>query len=163
MISDNIMVLEEEEPADEGCGDQCTTILWVKIAFVFVCFLEGMIAGLIPTWSEGCRTNPKILGVANAFAAGVFMAIALVHVMPEEIEEWANYVGTEEVFPLPEVLCFAGYTIILILDKVLFDTHALFDDHGDEHAHDPADAKFEQNVRESMARANSVPGGSSAE
>ena len=94
---------------------------------------------MIPTWSEGCRTNPKILGIANAFAAGVFMAIALMHVLPEEIEGWAEYIGTEEVFPLPEVLAFAGYTLILILDKVLFDTHALFDA-DDEHGHgDPAD------------------------
>ena len=141
----------EDEPED-GCGDNCTLVFWIKVAFIFVCFAEGMISGLIPTWSEGCRTNPKILGVANAFAAGVFMAIALMHVLPEEIEGWNDYSGPGDVFPLPEVLAFAGYTLILILDKVLFDTHALFDDHGDGHAHDPADKKFEQNVRSSYAQ-----------
>jgi hypothetical protein len=33
---------------------------------------------------------------------------------------------------LPYVLAFAGYTLILLFDKVIFDTHKLF---GSEHAH----------------------------
>ena len=73
------------------------------------------------------------------------MAIALIHVLPEEIEGWAAYCGNpEKLFPLPECLAFAGYTLILILDKVMFDTHALFDDHDNEHGHvnDPADKKL---------------------
>jgi len=85
------------------------------------------------------------------------MAIALIHVLPEEIEAWAEYSGMGgEAFPLPEVLCFAGYTIILVLDKVLFDTHALFD-HDDDHPVDPADAMLQKNVRASMARIQSMP------
>ena len=156
-LLDHNLVLVEEDSEDEGCGDNCTAVFWVKTSFVVICFAEGMIAGLIPTWSSSCRTNPKILGVANAFAAGVFLAIALMHVLPEEIEEWGNYTaehfGDVDVFPLPEVLAFAGFTLILILDKVLFDTHALFDAHGEGHAHDPAAAKFEQNVRASFQKA----------
>ena len=71
------------------------------------------------------------------------MAIALIHVLPEEIEAWGEYNdGAEGLFPLPEVLTFAGYTLILILDKVLFDTHALFDNDDHDHA-DPADKKLQ--------------------
>lgn len=72
------------------------------------------------------------------------MAIALIHILPEEIEGWGEYNDDAEgLFPLPEVLMFAGYTIILILDKVLFDTHSLFDHDDDEHGHvDPADKKL---------------------
>ena len=117
-----------------------------------------MIGGLFPIYSSSCRENPKILGVGNAFAAGIFMAIGLMHVIPEEIEAWAAFCGEpEKLFPLPELLAFAGYTIILILDKVLFDTHALFDDHDDGHGHaDPADRKFQKNVRASAAQLDSV-------
>ena len=58
---------------------------------------------------------------------------------------------------MPELLAFAGYTIILILDKVLFDTHALFDDLGDGHGHaDPADRKFQKNVRASSEALDAV-------
>ena len=61
----------------------------------------------------------------------------------------------EKIFPLPELLIFCGYTIILLIDKVLFDTHALFE-HGDEHGHDhadPAHNKLENNLRASMIKA----------
>jgi zinc transporter ZupT len=156
LISDDIIVYAEDEPA-QSCEPNCTAVTWIKISFIFICFAEGIISGMIPTWSKSCRSNPKILGIANAFAAGVFMAIALVHVLPEEIEGWATYIGGEKVFPLPEVLAFAGYTLILILDKVLFDSHALFDDPGHNHAHDPADAKFEQAVRESFSKQRDLP------
>ena len=131
-----------DEPATD-CGDDCTTIFWLKIAGIVVFFVQGVIAGMYPTWSESCRSNPKILGVANSFACGVFIAIALVHILPEEIEGWAGYCGDpEELFPLPELLAFVGYTLILVLDKVMFDSHALFDEHDDGHLHDPADRKL---------------------
>lgn len=57
------------------------------------------------------------------------------------------------MFPLPYFLVFCGYTFILIIDKVLFDTHALFDhDHENEdEPADPAERKFEQSVKRSMA------------
>lgn len=96
---------------------------------------------MIPTWSSNCRESPKILGIANSFAGGVFLAIALMHIMPEMIETWSEELnpGAEKLFPLPELLVFVGYTIILVIDKVLFDTHALFDnDHGHVHS-DPAE------------------------
>ena len=111
---------------------------------------------MIPTWWSECRESPKILGIANSFAGGVFLAIALMHITPEMIESWTEMQeekGREKIFPLPEALIFSGYTIILIIDKVLFDTHALFE-HGDEHSHaDPAHNKLETNLRSSMIKA----------
>ena len=122
-----------------------TLVLWTKIGFIVIAFLEGAITGMIPTWSSNCRESPKILGVANAFAGGVFLAIAFMHIIPEEIEGWVDYNADKgndgEVFPLPEALVFMGYLLILLLDKVLFDTHALFE--GDENGHsDPAERKL---------------------
>ena len=149
---------EPPVPVSEGddgeCTANCTLIFWIKIIFIVVCFCQGFFTGSIPTWSTTCRTNPKVLGVANAFAAGVFLAIALNHVLPEEIEAWGEYVGAEEVFPLPELLCFLGYTLILILDKVLFDSSALFDSGHD--GRDPAVTKLSQKVAEAAERAQNL-------
>ena len=115
-----------------------TLLLWTKIGFIIVGFLEAFICGMFPTWSTRCRENPSAMGIANAFAGGVFLGIALMHITPEEIENWDELRGPKDkIFPLPEFLLLAGYTIILIVDKVLFDTHALFEAAGD-HAHDPA-------------------------
>ena len=103
-------------------------VFWVKIGFTVWIFLEALFAGLFPTFSKSCRESPKILGVANSFAAGVFLSIAFIHILPEEVENWANYNGNpERLFPLPYVLMFCGYLLILIIDKVMFDTHSLFD------------------------------------
>ena len=50
---------------------------------------------------------------------------------------------------------FAGYTLILLIDKVLFDTHSLFDhDHENENpedSSDPAAKKLQDGIRKSFA------------
>lgn len=153
----------EHEPLIVGANDtkddsRNSTLFWMKLGFIAVSFTECAVAGMLPTWSESCRKSPKILGIANAFAGGVFLAIAFMHITPEMIETWATIQGNpDKLFPLPELLIFCGYTFILIIDKVLFDSHALFDDeHGEEghgHTKDPAEQKFEQNLKASMARA----------
>jgi zinc transporter ZupT len=144
-------------------------LFWTKIGFVFFSFFEAFLTGLIPTWSKSCRESPKVLGIANSFAAGVFMGIAFVHILPEMTTEWNEHVNPDplaeqkKVFPVPNILVVAGYTFILIIDKVLFDTHSLFahdDEHGDGHGHgeseddhgiDPAEKKFRDNLRASYA------------
>ena len=113
--------------------------------FILFCFAEAFVAGLVPTWSSSCRESPKILGIANSFAAGVFLAIAFMHILPEQSEIWTDHTIAEKgenakIFPLAELITFLGYTFILILDKVLFDTHALFekDEVGEGATNDPA-------------------------
>lgn len=141
--------------ASSDTGVNESAVFWTKIGFIVLAFTEAAVAGMIPTWSPTCRESPKILGIANSFAGGVFLAIALMHITPEMIETWNEMnEGKEKIFPLPEALIFGGYTFILIIDKVLFDTHALFDhDHeGAEHS-DPAEMKLETNLKASMVRA----------
>ena len=151
--------IEHQVYASSADDSEKTKVFWTKIGFIIAAFLEALITGFIPTWSSSCRESPKILGIANSFAGGVFLAIAFMHITPEMIEIWEGLpenVAREKVFPLPEALIFAGYTFILIIDKVLFDTHALFDhDHEDgDHSNDPATMKLEVNMRASMVRAN---------
>ena len=130
-----------------------TLLLWTKIGFIIVGFLEAFICGMFPTWSTRCRTNPSAMGIANAFAGGVFLGIAIMHITPEEIAAWDEMRGPKDkIFPLPEFLLLSGYTLILVVDKVLFDTHGMFDGDGPGHA-DPAQAKLEKNLESSMSKA----------
>ena len=89
----------------------------------------------------------NMLGIVNSFAGGVFIAVALTHIMPEAAEGWAEYNedhdhehgslrhgDEDDIFPLPFVLVFVGYFLLLLIDKVLFDTHSLMD-HGHDHGH----------------------------
>lgn len=107
----------------------------IKVAFMIIAFLEAAILGVIPLKSARFRESPMILGIANAFSGGVFLAIAFMHIMPEQTHTWEcmQYVkskcGEDTSFAsrlnIPFFLLVAGYTLILIIDKVLFDTHAI--------------------------------------
>jgi zinc transporter ZupT len=134
----------------DSADSESTKLLWTKIVFIIVAFAEALVCGLIPTFSKNCRESPKILGIANAFAGGVFIAIAFMHILPEQIHAWDDYMMEKksegDPFPLPEMLTFIGYTLILMIDKVLFDSSALFADK------DPAVAKLQENVKASMVK-----------
>ena len=130
---------------------------------MFIAFFEAFLMGLLPVKVKRCRNSLTVLGIANAFAGGVFIAIALLHIMPEQVESWRQLQCMKEdedsgemvvaadcePYPLPFLLIVAGYTIILILDKVIFDTHSLF--HDDGHEHDGKDI-----LRKSITRASLV-------
>ena len=58
-----------------------TTI--AKLVFIAIILLIAMGAGLAPMKIKGCKSNQKILGIANSFSGGVFLAIAFVHILPE--------------------------------------------------------------------------------
>lgn len=58
-------------------------VFWTKIGFCVIAFVEAYIAGIYPTYSKTCRESPKAMGIANSFAAGVFLAIAFLHILPE--------------------------------------------------------------------------------
>jgi zinc transporter ZupT len=51
--------------------------------FIFASFIEALAFGMIPVKVKSFRESPRILGIANAFSGGVFLAIALTHIMPE--------------------------------------------------------------------------------
>lgn len=58
-----------------------------------------------------------------------------------------------EIFPLPYFLVFCGYTLILIIDKVMFDTTALFTkpaDGEDGQFADPVENNLKRSIRASM-------------
>ena len=156
------MFEEETVPLELNSDkDEDKAIFWTQLVFIFVSFFEAFIAGLVPTWSSSCRENPKVLGIANSFAAGVFLAIAFCHIIPEVVGDWDEHqAGKAKIFPLPEVLVFLGYTIILIVDKVLFDTHALWEDaavgHAHDDHHDPADKRLEKNLKASMSKSQQL-------
>ena len=175
---------------------QSTGLILGKVGFIVVIFMIALGGGLIPLKCKSFQESPTIIGVANAFSGGVFLAIALVHVLPDVTGSYQEYMeehyppspenhgGGEEpsYFPLPYVLMFVGYGLILMIDKVMFDSHGILKhDHKSSHAHahveivednvnskglhprsskiqsddyeaDPATSKLMNNMRKSMAK-----------
>ena len=136
----------------------------MKLIFIVITWFEAFLMGLLPVVNKRFTDSPKCLGLANSFSGGIFIAIALMHIMPEQAAAWTTYMATKEKkpaepatlneggglplivlhggdgdeggFPLPFLLMLSGYTLILLVDKVLFDTHATFGHaHGEDHVH----------------------------
>ena len=59
------------------------SVFAIKIGFIIIAFLEAALLGVIPIKSSSFRESPMVLGIANAFSGGVFLAIAFLHIMPE--------------------------------------------------------------------------------
>lgn len=132
MTSSHPNLLEEEDPSDNK------TLMIIKIIFIFVVFAIAVVFGILPAKVNACK-SVKFLGLANAFSGGLFLAIALIHILPEAAEDfdgwWAERYPEKKVVPVPFILVFCGYTFILLVDKVMFDSHALLGDHGHGYGH----------------------------
>jgi len=117
------------------------TYLWVKIGFIAVSLILAILSAYIPFKIGTFKNSRAILGVANCFAGGIFMSIAFIHLLPEVSENYKDWVNEgkpeeEEVIPLPFILLFSGYTLILFIDKVMFDSHGYFHEHEHGEGHD---------------------------
>lgn len=138
-----------------GAIDEATSLLIWKISFIFVIFGIALGFGVLPAKVPSCGRNPKFMSMANSFSGGLFLAISLIHILPDVTKEYEEYLhpdpptvvtytksgrpklthGGEFELPLPFMLVFCGYTFILLVDKVMFDSHALFGGHDHGHGH----------------------------
>lgn len=73
------------------------------------------------------------MGIANAFSGGLFLGIGLFHVLPES----AEMLEQMSEMPVAYFCAFLSYALILFVEKVAFNSHALL--HG--HDHDDKNSK----------------------
>lgn len=111
---------------------------------------------LLLIYRKKCRRNTQITGLANSFSCGIFLGIAVFHLLPEAAEKFESYfkeqkiVGIVVKLPLAPMIAFFAYSLILFIEKIAFDSHALIShDHSDDNekelesknAHDFSDDK----------------------
>ena len=138
------------------------------VKFVFIVFIAILAfgAGILPNIIPWCKKSTDILGIANAFSGGVFLAIAFLHILPEAASNYSDYMDKkpkeyqwlrhsneeddDNYFPLPFALAFVGYAFILLIDKVIFDTHSLIGEHQHGELQDPAQNQFIGNIKSSF-------------
>ena len=90
-------------------------------------------------FSSACRNSTKFLGLANAFSGGIFIGIGLFHLLPEGSEKFEG-VSILGEYPCAYFMAFGSYSLILFIEKVAFNSHALIihdheHGHGHEHHH----------------------------
>ena len=98
---------------------------------IFAMFAVCMF-GIIPRVWERCLKSENMLSMLNCFSSGLFLGMALVHMMPETVEiynGWAEHEEIERPFPLPYVGFFLGYVLILAVDRVIAKSYHLPEGH----------------------------------
>ena len=105
----------------------------LKLALLFAISAAGAAGGSLPLWRGGATGNPRILGWGNSFAAGVFLAAGLVHMLPDADRIWRE-LGFE--FPMAFALSAMALTGMLLIE------HVLLPDHVHEELHVPSDERF---------------------
>lgn len=81
-------------------------------------FIITIVFGIIPLKVPTFRSNPKLLSYSNCFAGGLFLAIGVIHILPEAAESLDN--GSD--FNIAFLLCIVSFSFILLIDKVIFNS-----------------------------------------
>lgn len=68
---------------DEVTEENELELTVAKLGGAGVIFAINLIVGLIPLKVKSCRENVVITGIANSFAAGVFIALGIGQLLPE--------------------------------------------------------------------------------
>ena len=87
------------------------------IVFILICFL-----GIVPKASKSCSKQKNLLSLLNCFSAGIFLAMALLHLLPEGVvlyKGWVETEGIQDPFPLPYMLFLVGFLLVLFVDRVI--------------------------------------------
>lgn len=135
-----------------------SSVTLIQSLFMVVIFAMTFVSGLVPIFVPWLKKHPILMNLANSFSGGLFLALAITHLLPETNEKYEEWKGEEEEheeheegeeehghdhgFNLAFALVLVGYVMILLIDKVLFDTHQL---HGHSHGHG-ADARSKKST-----------------
>lgn len=117
-----------------------------RITGIFILFFITFLIGLIPfallRIFEKKENIKKWIGILNCFAGGVFLATAILHLLPESRELLTESISFE--YPVTEAIAGCGFLLTLTLEHLVsyygfgnFHMH----DHGHDNKIEPNDAK----------------------
>jgi len=121
-------------------------IVGYKILFAFILFFVAFAGGLAPIILSSFSISGRIISVGNAFAGGVLLAAAVVHLLPDAVDaltdlgtsiESGLQRGSTDVFPIANVIAIVAFLLLMLLDSWL--TALLGKSHGHGHGHGDVD------------------------
>ena len=116
-----------------------------------------MLSWAIPLRSKNLTNNSKLLGLANAFAGGIFLMLAFGHMLPHSVTVFDS-IGQDRNIAFKFTL--VGYLLVFFIEKIAFDSHALLHEATDDpetnshsHAHHGAHTNIKQVTNEQCEKA----------
>ena len=96
-----------------------------------------VIFGLLPLRCKSIARHKLMIAMANSFSSGLFLAVGLLHILPEAQASFKDRFpsGTNKEFPWTFMICIIVYELVLYLEKVSINAHELLD-HDHEHGPD---------------------------
>jgi zinc transporter 1/2/3 len=108
-------------------------MLGIKLALLLVILAAGAAGAALPLLRRKAVQSDRILGWGNSFAAGVFLAAGLVHMLPDADEIWT---GLGWDYPMAFLLAGFAFAFMLLVEHVLLPEQA----HQEVHA--PSGERF---------------------
>jgi zinc transporter ZupT len=98
-----------------------------------------MMSWAIPLRNKNLTKNSKLLGLANAFAGGIFLMLAFGHMLPHSVGVLES-IGKDRNIAFKFTL--VGYLLVFFIEKIAFNSHAMMHDaeagEGAPHLHHPS-------------------------
>ena len=84
-----------------------------------------MLSWAIPLRNKNLTKNSKLLGLANAFAGGIFLMLAFGHMLPHSVGVLES-IGKDKNIAFKFTL--VGYLLVFFIEKIAFNSHAMMHD-----------------------------------
>jgi solute carrier family 39 (zinc transporter), member 1/2/3 len=108
--------ISHDEPLDQHADADDSNSLQLRVAAIFVIFVASLVGVLPPLLSTKFGSPSVYVGSAlRAFAGGVILALSLVHIVPESVQELSEVAS----FPFSGLLLLAGVSIMVFIEHGL--------------------------------------------
>lgn len=111
-------------------------IIYKSLAAVSI-FALTLIAGLLPL--RIALRNKQLLHLGDAFASGIFLSAALLHLLPDAEAGFAKWRGGIDGYPVAQLICAVAFVMLLLMEHGLmiygrrkFQQNSRHEHHGDE-------------------------------
>ena len=91
------------------------SVVSLKLVLLVVILASGWIGGFIPLRRASVE-SPRFLSLGNAFAAGIFLGIGLVHMLDDASKAWSESLGWS--YPMGLVLAGGAFLLLLWFEHV---------------------------------------------
>ncbi len=100
------------------------SLLYFKIGAAVLIITLSLITGLLPVYAKATEHNKRFFILGEAFASGVFLGAAFLHMLPQSVTEFtASLPGF--AYPLATLICLLGFLLLVFIEKIYFRTEDL--------------------------------------
>ena len=96
------------------------TLLGLKLSLLLVILASAWIGGFIPL-RRSSMDSPRFLAWGDAFAAGIFLGIGLIHMLADASAAWKGALGW--TYPMAPLLAGAAFLVLLRLEHVVIPAY----------------------------------------